>query len=83
MTYQCSLINDLLGGDHHKRTTRLAGVSHDERCLEAADEIERLRAVIKLARDQDQGAGGGLRPEQILLSMQVILSEAIKYREGP
>ena len=44
---QCSLINDLRGGDHHKRTTVLAGVSHDERCLEAADEIEWLRVIVE------------------------------------
>ena len=51
MTYQCSLINDLRGGDHHKRTVILAGVPHDGRCLESASEIERLRYVLGGVRD--------------------------------
>jgi hypothetical protein len=43
-TMRCyeSIINDLRGGDHHKRPTVLGGVKHDERCLEAADDIEKL-----------------------------------------
>lgn len=45
---QCSLVNDLRGGDHHKRRVMLAGVNHDERCLEAAAEIERLRRLLSV-----------------------------------
>ena len=56
MTDQCSLLNDLRGGDHHKRTTVLAGVSHDERCLEAADEIERLRNSLSYLLRHTTGA---------------------------
>jgi hypothetical protein len=44
-----SLINDLRGGDHQKRPTVLGGVTHDERCLEAADEIEKLKKYLAAA----------------------------------
>jgi hypothetical protein len=36
----------LRSGLHRPEAIILAGVSHDQRCLEAADEIERLRAEL-------------------------------------
>lgn len=41
------LLRDLRAGSHRARPTTLAGVDHDERCLEAADEIEAQRADIE------------------------------------
>ncbi len=38
------LVTRLRRGAHVGPMTTLGGVEHDERCLEAADEIERLRA---------------------------------------
>ncbi len=44
------LLRELRAGDHAKRPTVLDGVPHDERCLAAADEIERLRAALERVR---------------------------------
>ena len=41
------LLKRLRGGAHLNQPTILAGVAHDERCLEAADEIEMLRDALR------------------------------------
>jgi hypothetical protein len=51
------------------------------RYKDLSDENMRLWAIIKLASDQDQGCGGGLSPERILHSMQVILRQEIIAQE--
>lgn len=45
---------------------------------EAADEIERLRAGIRLIEVQDQGCGGNLTPSEIYRSMQRICAELLR-----
>jgi hypothetical protein len=50
-----SLINDLRGGDHHKRLTVLGGVKHDERCLDAAIAIFELRTYLNAANARIAG----------------------------
>ena len=43
------LVKRLRSGSHNRETTALAGVFHDARCLEAADRIEALEALLKEA----------------------------------
>jgi hypothetical protein len=71
----------LRGGLHRPEAIILGGVTHDQRCLIAADEIERLRAVISNARAMVDHVIHG---EVSITSMQDIhsdLSKALKEGE--
>jgi len=41
------LIQRLRSGTHNEEPVTVGGVEHDKRCLEAADEIERLQKVVE------------------------------------
>ncbi len=50
------LLKDLRSGDHNKVPITLGGVPHDRRCLEAADEIERLCQIVRVLNTQSKEA---------------------------
>jgi len=45
------LIQRLRSGTHNEEPVTVGGVEHDKRCLEAADEIERIKAQLTTARN--------------------------------
>lgn len=46
------IVKRLRSGSRQFEGITLAGVLHDTRCLEAADEIERLRNLVRRYRDE-------------------------------
>jgi len=80
---KCSLISDLRGGDHHKRTVILAGVPHDGRCLEAASEIERLRLALReIVRMTAKGADAPMTAERWLDRIDETAINALSQEGG-
>lgn len=45
-------------------------------------ERDQLKAAMKLAHDQYMGAGGNLKPQEIVDCMKIILKEALEENDG-
>lgn len=68
-----NLVQRLRSGRHNIENETLGGVDHDRRCLEAADEIERLQRII----DSRPAINAGLPETYIAWSQSIYVLDAI------